>query len=166
MWTAKRIFTELTDPDLRRSILSDFWRHADRRSQAAAVAYLAKILHFRDGTIRKMPVERKAELLATRLGVREFDEFFEMALMHYHTHHATEMMSAFLDLWSIPHENGTIGEEAYSPPTAGQVRDAVRQLESHFDKRTMALYLASAGLLMGEGWSAGTWPVVDELAAA
>jgi hypothetical protein len=28
----------------------------------------------------------------------------------------------------------------------------------------VAIYLASAGLLMGDDWRAATWPVVDEIA--
>ena len=43
------------------------------------------------------------------------------------------------------------------------MRDAVHQLESRYDKRDIALYLASAGLLMAGPWREATWPVVDEL---
>jgi hypothetical protein len=45
------------------------------------------------------------------------------------------------------------------------VRAAARDL-SDFPPRDVAIYLASAGLLMGEGWRDSTWPVVDEMAGA
>jgi hypothetical protein len=128
-----------------------------------AVAQLAKALHFRDETLRKLPVEKKAELLGSRIGTADFDQHLETALMQYHTHHANEMMAAFLDRWSIPHVNGSIEAEDYKAPTAEQVRSAARELEGKYDRRDVALYLASAGLLMGEEWREATWPVVDEL---
>jgi hypothetical protein len=163
MWDAKRILKELTDDEKRKQILTDFWRYGDDSAKAIAIVQLARALHFRDETIRRMPVEKKAELLASRAGSHEFADMLEAALMHYHTHEVNEMMGAFLDLWNIPHQNGSIETEEYKPPVAGQVRDAVHQLESRYDRRDIALYLASVGLLMGEEWREATWPVVDEL---
>jgi hypothetical protein len=165
MWTARRIFKELVDADRRKKILSDFWRYAEPNSKAVATAQLARALHFRDETLRKLPVEKKAELLGSRIGAAEFEEHLELALMQYHTHEANEMMAAFLDRWGVPHVNGSIEAEDYTAPTAEQVRDAVRELSGTYDKRDIALYLASAGLLMTEQWRDATWPVVDELAS-
>jgi hypothetical protein len=98
--------------------------------------------------------------------VPEFDQFLEAALLQYHTHNAAEMMGAFLDKWGIPHVNGSIEAEEYKPPTADEVRAAVGELSGQFDRRDIALYLASAGLLMGDDWQEAMWPVVDELAAS
>ena len=165
MWDAKRILKELADDDKRKQILSDFWKHSDDQTKALAIVGLARSLHFRDETIRKMPLQKKAELLSSRIGAHEFQEMMEAALMLYHTHEANEMMGAFLDLWTIPHQNGSIESEDYKPPVEGQVRDAVRQLEGFYDKKDIALYLASVGLLMGETWRKATWPVVDEMVA-
>lgn len=163
MWNSRRILKDIADAGKRRSILAEFWKHAEPASRALAAAKLAQALHFRDETIRKMPAEKKADLLAGRLGAADFEQFFEMALMQYHTHHATELMAAFLDEWKIPHVNGSIEADEYEPPTAEQVRQSVGVLGSRFDRRDIALYLASAGLIMGEGWREGVWPVVDEL---
>ncbi|HEX3107461.1 MAG TPA: hypothetical protein VHU41_00100, partial [Thermoanaerobaculia bacterium] len=66
----------------------------------------------------------------------------------------------------IPHVNGSIEVDEYKVPTAGQVRDAVHQLEARYDKRDIAIYLATAGLLMADEWRDATWPVVDEMLAA
>ena len=164
MWTARRILKELADADQRRTILAYFWKHADTHEKLVVQMHLAKALHFREDTIRKMPPEKKAELLASRIGVPEFDQFLEMALMQYHTHTKNEMMGAFLDRWGIPHQNGSIEADEYKRPTADEVRDAVNALESQYDRNDIRIYLATAGLLMAEEWREGTWPVVDEMA--
>ena len=163
MYDVRRIFRELADDERRRRITTAFWRFADAQQKALAVAHLARALHFRDESLRKLPMEKKADLLASRAGAHEFDQLLEVALMQYHTHEHNEMLSAFLDLWNIPHDNGSIEVDDYKIPAAGQVRDAVHQLESRYDKRDIAIYLATAGLLMADEWRDATWPVIDEL---
>ncbi len=162
-YDVRRIFRELADDERRRRITTSFWRHADNQSKGLATGLLARALHFRDESLRKLPMEKKAELLASRAGAHEFDQILEVALMQYHTQEHNEMLSAFLDLWNIPHVNGSIEVDEYKIPSVGQVRDAVHQLESRYDKRDIAIYLATAGLLMGDEWREATWPVVDEL---
>ena len=76
------------------------------------------------------------------------------------------MMAAFLDRWNVPHNNGSIEAEDYTTPNADQVRAAVQELEGTYDRRDIALYLASAGLLMADPWREATWPVVDEISGA
>ena len=161
MWNARRILKELADADRRRAILSHFWRHADDHHKMVVQAHLAKALNFREETIRKMPPEKKAELLASRIGVPEFDQFLEMALMQYHTSQKNEMMAAFLDRWNVPHENGSIESDDYKVPTADEVRAAAKELA--YDPADVKIYLATAGLLMADQWREATWPVVDEM---
>lgn len=165
MWTAKRILKELADADRRRVILTAFWKHGDTHAKLAAQMHLAKALHFRDETIRKMPPEKKADLLGSRIGVAEFEQFLENALMLHHTHEKNAMMGAFLDRWQIPHQHGSIETDDYTPPNADQVRDAVNVLRAAYDEKDIALYLATVGLLMEDAWREATWPVVDELLA-
>lgn len=165
-WTARRIMKELADAEHRRRIAAAFWKHADTSSKAMAIVQLAKSLHFRDDTIRKMPAEKKGELLASRAALPEFEQTLEAALMHYHTHEQNAMLGAFLDAWNIPHVNGSIEVDDYTPPGAEQVRDAVEQLRGRFDARDVAIYLASLGLLMGEPWDSAAWPVVEEFSTA
>ena len=163
MYDARRILRDLADSDRRRRILIAFWRYADAGAKAMAIVQLAKALHFRDETIRKMPAEKKADLLASRIGAHDFEQVLEMALMQYHTHEQNEMMKAFLDLWQVSNENGSIEVEDYKVPTADQVRDGVRQLEDRYDRKDIAIYLATAGLLMGDEWREAAWPVAEEL---
>jgi len=163
MWDSRRILRELADAEHRQRILRAFWRYADAPTKAVATAQLAKALHFRDETIRKMPADKKSDLLASRIGANEFEQTFETALMQYHTHEANAMMAAFLDRWGVPHVNGSIESDDYKPPSANAVRSAVTELQDRFDRRDVTLYLASAGLLMGDKWREATWPVVDEM---
>lgn len=165
-WTARRIFKELADADRRRRIAAAFWKHGDAQSKALATVQLSRSMHFRDETIRKMPAEKKAEMLASRASLPEFEQTLEAALMHYHTHEQKEMLGAFLDQWGIPHVNGSIEVDDYTPPTEDQVRAAVEALRDRFDGRDVAVYLASLGLLMGEPWDAAAWPVVDDVKSA
>ena len=164
MWNARRILKELADTDRRRAILTHFWKHADTHHRLVVQTHLAKSMNFREETIRKMPPEKKADLLASRIGVPEFEQFLEMVLMQYHTHTQNKMMGAFLDRWNVPHENGSIEADDYTPPNADQVRDAVKALEGEYDRTDIRLYLATAGLLMEDAWREATWPVVDEMA--
>lgn len=164
MWNPRKILKELTDTGRRRRILTAFWRHAEPHARLLAAAQLAKVMHFRDETIRKMPNDKKADLLASRIGTPEFDEALAMALMHYHTNDQAEMLAAFLDHWKIPHDKGSIEDDDYQPPTVDAVREAVKTLDS-YDRRDVAIYLATAGMLMGGEWRDGTWPVVEELSS-
>ena len=161
MWTAKRIFKELIDPAERVDILESFWRHAEPHAKLAVLMQLAKAVHFREESIRKMPSRRKAEMLAARVTAPELEPYLEMALMLHHTRERSVMMAAFLDRWKVPHENGSIEAEDYTPPTAEAVREAVTALETEYPRGAIRLYLATAGLLMAGAWREATWPVVD-----
>src|SRR5256885_9545260 len=114
MWTGRRIVKDLADSERRKRISLAFWRDADDAARAVAIVQLARALHFRDDTIRKMPPEKKAELLAGRAGVAEFEQTFETALMLYHTRDQREMLAAFLDWWKVPHVNGAIEVDDYT----------------------------------------------------
>ena len=162
MWTVRRILKELADPDRRRAILATFWKTADLQHKLVVQMQLAKSLNFREETVRKMPPEKKADLLASRIGVPEFDQYLEMALMTYHTTEKSQMLAAFLDRWNVPHENGSIESDDYKVPSQDDVRAAVNEL-TQFDPADVKIYLATAGLLMADEWRDATWPVLDEM---
>jgi hypothetical protein len=166
MWTARRILKELADSDRRRRILTEFWKQGEQNARLTAQMQLAKAMNFRQESIRKMSPEKKADLLASRIATADFEQFFEMALMAYHTQHQSTMMAAFLDRWKVPHENGSIESDDYTAPTGEQVREAVQELSGQYGREDVLIYLASAGLLMGDAWREATWPVVDELKPA
>jgi len=165
-WTARRILRELAPAEARRDILADLWRFGDAPTKLGAQAFLAKALHFRDVSIKKMPPEKKAELLASRAGLPDAEPYLGSALMLHHMHHKAELMAAFLDQWKIPHENGQIVQDEVAAPEPGAVRDAVAALGDRFASDDVRLYLATAGLLMGDDWRAALWPVADEMPPA
>lgn len=163
-WTSRRILREICDADRRRAILTAFWQHAEPDAQRSALARLAKTLRFREETLRKAPLERKAGLLAAQLDAPAFEESFETALLAYHTGQARGLLAACLDFWHIPHVDGSIEAEDYRPPSPDEVERAVDSLRDRFDIRDLMLYLATAGLLMGAAvpaWRESTWPLVD-----
>jgi len=162
-WNSRRILKELVDADRRRAILADFWRFADAPTRQAAQNFLSKALKFRDVTIKSFTPDRKADLLASRMSVADAEPFLDTALMQYHLHRASDLMAAFLDHWQLPHTNGAIDEESVAAPDEQAVRAAVEALAGSFDRADVRLYLASAGLLMGEDWRRATWGVVDEM---
>ena len=78
-------------------------------------------------------------------------------------------MAACLDSWGIKHENGAIDEGDYSVPDADKVRETFTALIEQFESADVIVYLATAGLVMGETgseWRGVTWPIVDEHGAA
>jgi len=160
-WTARRILASLADPDLRKTILTSFWKQADQTLRAVTTAQLAKAMRFREETIRKAPAEKKADWLGSRLQSPELEDAFEAALMVFHTTKQKVMLSAFLDRWGVPHNEGSIEEDEYTIPGSSQVSEAVEALKNQYPIREITVYLASAGLLMGGQWREATWPVVE-----
>ena len=167
-WTARRILKELCDADRRRQVLQIFWKEADAETRELVVAALAKNMNFRLDSIRKAPAARKAELLGMQMHIAQFEEPLEIALMLYHTGEAKELLGAFLDSWKIPHKDGSIEVEEYPVPDAAQVSKSTATLKKRFPPADIALYLATAGLLMGRDepkWREATWPEVAKLIA-
>lgn len=167
-WNARTILTRLCDADTRRKVAISFWKQGDAHARALALAHMAKVMHFRDETLRKAPVEKKGEWLLSRVGAPELNDCFEMGLMIYHTDEKGALMGDLLDRWGIPHVNGTIEVEEYVAPTREKVEAAVNELSDKYSKRDLATYLATAGLLMGNSekeWREAMWPVADRLAA-
>lgn len=167
-WSARRILRDLCNAEKRIEILTAFWLHADDMSRRVATAQLARSMRFREGSMRKLPPKKKAQLLAARIGSAEYEEFYEAALLAFHLADRKDLMAAFLDQWGIPNEDGAIGDDEYDPPSRVAVEAAFANLAGRFEKQDMILYLATAGLVMGgEGsaWRESTWPVVDSAVA-
>ena len=167
-WNARTILKNICDTPLRQSVLEAFWTSGNDALRMQTLAQLATSLRFRPETLRKAPTQRKAELLGSRMTAHEFEEALEIALMTYHTTEASELLAAFLDEWGIPHQQGTIESEDYPVPSGADVVNAVEKLRDRFPRRNVVLYLATAGLLMGEAlpkWREATWPLVETMAA-
>jgi hypothetical protein len=165
-WTGRRILKELCDAPRRRQILVTFWTEGEDDARNLVSAALARNLNFRLESIRKAPPEKKADLLAMQLHVPQFEEPIEIALMLWHTSHAKDLLSAFLDAWKIPHVDGSIEAEEYPVPKPADVTKAAAALSKDYAREDIVLYLATAGLLMGHeqpAWREATWPEVERL---
>lgn len=168
-WPARRILRELCSPERRREILTSFWTRGDAASRRMAQAQLAKSLNFREDTLRKLPPEKKADMLAGRLALAEYEPHFEAALLTFHVVERRDLMGAFLDAWGIRHTDGSIEDDEYTVPGRESVETAVATLSGRFPAEDIMLYVATAGLVMGQGlpeWRTATWPVVDAHIAA
>ncbi len=168
-WPARRILRELCSPERRREILTAFWTRGDAAGRRMADAQLARSLNFRDETMRKLPPEKKADMLGARLAMADFEPHFEAALLTFHVLERRELMGAFLDAWGIRHKEGSIEDDEYTVPTRESVESAVSTLTGQFAGEDILLYVATAGLIMGQGlpeWRGVTWPVVDALRAS
>ncbi len=96
-WTARRILRELCNSDARRLILVTFWKKGDDMSRRLAIAQLAKAIHFREGSLKKLPAEKKANLLASRVGAADFEEIFEAALLRKKQRGANEELEKVVE---------------------------------------------------------------------
>lgn len=168
-WPARRILRELCTAELRRDILASFWTRGDAASRRMALAQLARSMNFREETLRKLPAEKKADMLAGRLSLAEYEPHFEAALLTFHVVERRELMGAFLDAWGIRHTDGSIEDDEYTVPSRDAVEAAASSLTGRFSEADVVLYIATAGLIMGQGlseWRDATWPVVDARRAA
>lgn len=165
-WTVRRILREICDPPRRRAVLASFWKEADTDARDLVASALARNLNFRLDSVRKASPERKAELMGMQLAAPALQEPLQVALVVYHTSTARALVADFLDFWKIPHVDGSIEVEDYPVPDQKAVRAAVDKLAGAHEPRDVALYLATAGLMMGAEeprWREATWPVVDQL---
>lgn len=165
-WTARRILYELASPERRRRILESFFRHEEPQVRQQVVGRLADALRCRPQALSKMKLDQKVKFLASRISDPSLTFAFERALMLFHVQEEVELLTAVLDTWQIPHEAGMITAEEADPPSREQVEATVAALADDFDRETFAVYLATAGLLMGPKWAESTWPVADRLAIA
>ncbi|MFL6281397.1 MAG: hypothetical protein ACJ731_14875 [Vicinamibacterales bacterium] len=119
-----------------------FW--SDEQSteqQIEAVSALAAHMKFRPKTLIGLPIERKAKYLATLPTIA--DTVAARALINYHLERQRPMMSAFLDLLGITHENGLISEENVVKPTADKLKAAAAELSSKYAREDVTLYFST-----------------------
>jgi len=130
-----------------------FW--ADEQSteqQIEAVGAIAGHMKFRPKSVISLPLEKKVKYLATLPVVS--DTVAARALVNYHLEHQRPMMSAFLDLLGIAHENGLINEENVTKPDAEKLKAAAADLSSKFAKDDVLLYFSTLVSQDPDTWGA------------
>ena len=157
------------DRDLSSFRPSKLWRRMplDRRIDAAglfwddehsaeqqveAVSAIASHMKFRPRSVISLAPEKRAKYLAQLPTIS--DTIAARALVNYHLERQRPMMSAFLDLLGIAHENGLISEENVPKPDPGKVQQAVKDLAARFPSDEVSLYLSTLVSQDPETWDA------------
>ena len=157
------------DRDLSNFRPSKLWRKMplDRRVDAAglfwddehsaeqqmeAVSAIAAHMKFRPRSVISLAPDKRAKYLAQLPTIS--DTIAARALVNYHLERQRPMMSAFLDLLGIAHENGLIAEENVAKPDAAKVQQAVKELAAKFPADEVSLYLSTLVSQDPEAWDA------------
>jgi hypothetical protein len=140
--------------DQRLAAADAFWREDQNDIElqhADAVVTLAKRLNFRTKSVRALPVERRARLLAQLSDVS--DPVATRALISYHFLVRRDLMAAFLDALGIAHENGLINDESVPPPSRDRLVAAMAKLRETFSAADVDLYMRTLATLDGDTWA-------------
>ncbi len=137
--TARSIWNSL--PRERRARLALALWEDERLSRAERLAALAPWLAargMRPAFLERLSRERRAELMAQG-GLPE--ETASQVLTSWHLVHRRPLLSRFLDLLGIPHEEGVITEDVPEPPGKERLAEAVAKLREEFPPEDVDLYL-------------------------
>jgi hypothetical protein len=125
--------------DVRIAAATAFWSDEQAAlEQAEGVALIARQIKFRPKSVIALPVEKKAKHLSSMGQVS--DLLAARLLVSYHLQHQRPMMSRFLDVLGIPHEDGLISEESPQAPTQEKLDEAVKTLATEFPPADVARY--------------------------
>src|SRR5215471_12470708 len=104
-----------------------FWEDEHSADQQLeAVSALATHMKFRPKSVIGLAPDKRAKYLAQLPSIT--DTIAARALVNYHLERQRPMMSAFLDLLGIAHENGLIAEEHVAKPDPAEVQQAAKEI--------------------------------------
>jgi len=134
-----RIWRSL-DHDTKLRAAAAFWKSPAVKPPEieVAAALLAQAMHFRPQSIRSAPLQKRASYLVSYAAMP--DHLAANILYAYHLAHQIPMMSRFLDLLGIAHEEGRIQEEA-KPPEPSKLEESAGALYGEFPERDVTVYL-------------------------
>jgi hypothetical protein len=118
--------------------------------QVEAVSAIASHMKFRPKSVVTLAPDKRAKYLAQLPTIS--DTIAARALVNYHLERQRPMMSAFLDLLGIAHENGLITEENVPKPDQAKVRQAAKELAAKFPANEVSLYLSTLVSQDPETW--------------
>jgi hypothetical protein len=115
---------------------------------------VAKALKFRPHAIRKLPFDRRArkakQILESAANAEMCYEIFGSYLIKEHK----DLVTNFLDLTGVAHEDGMIQNTDEAQPTGAKIAEAVKELDGKFSGEDVTLYLSLC---------AEQWPGVSEI---
>jgi hypothetical protein len=145
-----RVWKRLS-PERRLAVAGPFW--ADEQSaeqQAEAIAAIALHMKFRTKSVLALPLEKRVKYLSTLPTIS--DSIVARAMVAYHLETQRPMMSAFLDLLGIAHENGLISDETLPTPDPGTLKAAAAELASKYPAEDVNLYFSTLIAQDPETW--------------
>jgi len=148
--------------DQRLAAAEAFWREDQNDIEVQhmeAIVMLAQRLKFRPKSMRALPIDKRARMLAQVPAVP--DSVATRALISYHFTARRDLMAAFLDALGIKHENGLIQDESVAAPSRDQIVAAITKLRGAFPPHDVDLYLKTLTTLDSD-----TWAEVDAALAA
>ncbi len=145
-----RLWRQLS-PEKRAKAAEAFWKEDGAAAeQAEALTWIARQLNFRLKTIQKLPVERKIRYLASLGGVPE--PVAIRALVAYHFENHRPMMSKFLDLAGVEHDNAVIRSENLQPPDPARLKEASEKLLAEYPREDVRLYFTTLAAQDPDTW--------------
>ena len=136
-----RVWKRLS-PERRLAVAEPFW--ADEQSaeqQAEAISAIALHMKFRTKSVLALPLEKRVKYLSTLPTIS--DSIVARAMVAYHLETQRPMMSAFLDLLGITHENGLISDETVPTPDPDTLKAAAAELASKYPAEDVNLYFST-----------------------
>jgi len=118
--------------------------------QMEAVSAIASHMKFRPRSVISLAPDKRAKYLAHLPAVS--DTIAARALVTYHLERQRPMMSTFLDLLGIAHEDGLITEDNVPKPDPAKVQQAVKDLAAKFPPEDVSVYLSTLVSQDPETW--------------
>jgi hypothetical protein len=153
----------LMGPERRLAAAQAFWAEKNP-AHAQAESMLAGRLHARPVFVRRLPPEKKAAYLANDPSINA--AVWQAVMVAYHLGAQRALLADFLNAVGIPNENGRLRDtDSATPPTTGQLKEAVRAAGEKHDKLDVLVYLAALSLQNDRLWQ-NLPPVMAELEKA
>ncbi len=152
--TAVRIWKRL--PREERVVAARaFWNEPPEIALGSALGAVVKARHVRPQVARSMPLEARAEALASVLDPGE--AVAQALLVALHLTDRRSLLCTFLDAVGLPHENGLLKEkedEVPAPLSDAAARAGVAALSAAHAAGHVATYLNTLWLQDPERWAA------------
>lgn len=148
----------------RQKGASAFYEDASMKDyHRVADGFIAMQKHFRPQFVKKLPVSKRSQYLASMpLSL----ELAAQLMVAYHFANQRGMMQLFLDSLDVPNDAGLIKEDhELSAPSAEKLSAAVKALREHHPAEDVYLYLATLHSQNEAVWS-GLATHLDELRPA
>ena len=151
--SATRLWKRL-DPLERLEAATQFWKEPPAEAAAGALAAIVRARRMRPQAARALPLEQKASTLAQLFDPGETVAAALVVSLHLGVRRP--MLSAFLDLLGIPHEDGVLKEEAaqVAAPDDERAQAAVKGLAQRFPANEIETYLNALWLQDEDHWRA------------